>query len=44
MNKNLKVGVFGKRILEQREGFEISEKGEKLYELEWNGEEFSIKR
>ena len=38
------VQVFAKRILEQRENFEISEKGEKMYDLEWKGGEFSIKR
>ena len=42
--KGTTVSVFAKRILEQREDFEVSEKGEKLYELEWNGGEFSVKK
>ncbi len=36
--------VFAKEIVEQREGFEISKKGIKLYDLVWENGKFSIKR
>jgi|GEM_PF-1985615 len=36
-----KIKVFAKRIVEQRDGFEVSEKGEKLYELVWEDDEFA---
>ena len=39
-----KVAVFAKRIVEQRRDYEISEKGEKLYDLKWENGEFSIER
>ena len=42
--KGTTIQVFAKRIIEQRENFEISEKGEKIYELEWKEGEFRIKR
>jgi len=38
------IPVFAKEIIEQREGFEVSKKGIKLYDLVWENGEFSIKR
>ncbi len=42
--KGTTVKVFAKKILEQGADYEISEKGAKLYDLEWNGEKFLIKK
>ncbi len=42
--KGTTIRVFAKRIIEQGENFEVSEKGEKIYELEWKEGEFLIKR
>ena len=38
------IAVFVKLIIEQREGREVSRRGEKLYDLVWQNGEFSIKR
>ncbi len=38
------VPVFAKRIIEQGEDYEVSEKGEKLYDLNWKNGAFSIAR
>ncbi len=38
------VPVFAKKIIAQGEGFEASEKGEKLYDLHWENGAFSIAR
>ena len=37
-----KIMVFAKKIVEQRNGFEVSEKGEKLYELVWEYDAFTV--
>lgn len=42
--KGTTIAVFAKEIVEQREGFEVSKKGVKLYDLIWNEGEFSIRR
>ncbi|MCB1023908.1 MAG: hypothetical protein KDB79_05950 [Acidobacteria bacterium] len=36
------IPVFAKKIVEQGKDFEVSEKGEKLYDLKWSNGEFSI--
>jgi hypothetical protein len=38
------VKVFAKKIIEKGDDYEISEKGEKLYDLEWTDGKFSIKK
>jgi len=38
------VKVFTKKVLEKGDNYEISEKGEKLYDLEWKDGKFSIKK
>lgn len=38
------VKVFAKKILEKGKDYEISDKGEKLYDLEWSGGKFSVKK
>lgn len=38
------VQVFAKKIIEQGKDFEVSEKGEKLYNLKWTEGKFSIQR
>jgi hypothetical protein len=38
------VGVFAKKIVEQGPDYEASEKGPKLYDLEWKDGKFTIKR
>lgn len=38
------VLVFVKKIVEKGADYEISDKGEKLYDLEWGGGKFSIKK
>lgn len=38
------IPVYAKVIVEQREGFEVSKKGTRLYDLSWENGEFSIKR
>ena len=42
--KGTTIKVFAKKILEKGDDYEISEKGEKLYDLEWSGGKFSIKK
>ena len=42
--KGTTVKVFAKKILEQGADYEVSEKGAKLYDLEWNGEKFLIRK
>ena len=37
-----KVNVFSKKIIEKGQDYEISEKGAKLYELEWKDGRFSV--
>ncbi len=39
-----KIPVFAKRIIQQKENYEVSGRGEKLYDLEWADGEFSIKK
>ena len=38
------VKVFAKKIVEKGDDYEISDKGAKLYDLEWKDGKFSIKR
>lgn len=38
------VKVFAKKIVEQTDDYEISEKGAKLYDLEWKGGKFTVKK
>lgn len=38
------VKVFSKKIVEKGDDYEISEKGKKLYDLEWKDGKFAIKR
>ena len=38
------VEVFAKKILERGRGYEISDKGRKLYDLIWSGGRFTIKK
>ncbi|MFV0387659.1 MAG: hypothetical protein ACK5NT_02800 [Pyrinomonadaceae bacterium] len=42
--KGTTVPVYGKHIVEQGADWEVTEKGEKLYDLVWNNGEFSINR
>jgi hypothetical protein len=42
--KGTTVKVFAKKIIEKGDDYEVSEKGEKLYDLEWSNGKFSIKR
>lgn len=39
-----KVNVFSKKIIEKGQDYEISEKGAKLYELEWKDGRFSVNK
>jgi hypothetical protein len=38
------VKVFAKKIIEKGEDYEISERGEKLYDLEWKDGKFTVKK
>jgi hypothetical protein len=38
------VQVFAKKVIEKGKDYEISEKGEKLYDLEWKDGKFTIKK
>ena len=38
------VKVFAKKIIEQGPDYEASEKGSKLYDLDWKEGKFTIKR
>lgn len=42
--KGTVIEVFAKKILEAGDGYEISEKGVKLYGLEWKNGKFTIKK
>lgn len=43
-HKGTLVKVFSKRITESGPDYEIAEKGERLYDLEWKDGKFSVKR
>ncbi len=38
------VKVFAKKVIEKGDDYEVSDKGEKLYDLEWKNGKFSIKK
>ena len=38
------VKVFAKKIIEKGDDYEASEKGKKLYDLEWNDGKFAVKK
>ena len=38
------VKVFAKKIIEETKDYEISDKGEKLYDLEWKDGKFNVKK
>ena len=38
------VKVFAKKVLEKGDDYEVTERGEKLYDLEWKDGKFSIKK
>ena len=38
------VKVFAKKVLEKGDDFEVTDKGEKLYDLEWKSGKFTIKK
>jgi hypothetical protein len=42
--KGTTVKVFSKKIIEKGADYEISDKGEKLYDLEWKNGKFVIKK
>ena len=42
--KGTTVKVFAKNIFEKGDNYEIGNKDEKLYDLEWNGGKFLIKK
>jgi hypothetical protein len=38
------VKVFAKKVIEKGDDYEVSDKGEKLYDLEWKNGRFTIKK
>lgn len=38
------IKVYAKKIIETGSNYEISEKGERLYDLEWKGGKFTVKK
>jgi hypothetical protein len=42
--KGTTIEVFAKKIIETGDDYEISEKGAKLYDLEWKGGKFTVKK
>ncbi len=42
--KGTTVKVFAKKVIEKGDDYEVTEKGEKLYDLEWKSGKFAIKK